>query len=116
MLARLSEDPKLSPAQREAGTLFHAGHVTAPWSIYVRDAVGQVRLTMQSQPSPGGAVTARLESAAARAVWCGHGPAELRIGGRATDLRAAVRDHAALSHALPRGCASHQTGARRPAV
>ena len=97
VLARLSEDPKLSPAQRETGTLFHAGHVTAPWSIYVRDAVGQVRLTMQSQPSPGGAVTVRLESNAARAVWSGNGRAELFIGGRATDLRAAVRDHAALS-------------------
>lgn len=95
-IGRLSEDPKLSPAQRETDTLFYAGHVTAPWSIYVGDSVGEVRLTMQSQPSPGGAVTVRLEPPAARTVWSGNGPAELRIGGRATDLRAAVREHAAL--------------------
>jgi beta-glucosidase len=95
-LAALSEDPKLSPSQLDADTLFHAGHVTAPWSIYLRDSVGEVRLTMQSQPSPGGAVTARLEAAAARAVWTGRGSAEFRIGGRATDLRGAVRDHQAL--------------------
>ena len=95
-LGRLSEDPKLSPAQRVTDTLFHAGHVTAPWSIYVVDDVAEVRLTMQSQQSPGGSVTVRLEPPAVRAAWSGNGPAELRIGGRATDLRAAVREHAAL--------------------
>jgi beta-glucosidase len=95
-ISLLSEDPKLSPAQRETDTLFYGGHVTAPWSIYVHDSVGEVRLTMRSQPSPGGGVTVRLEPPAARAVWSGNGPAELRIGGRATDLRAAIRENAAL--------------------
>ncbi len=95
-IGTVSEDPKLSPAQRETNTLFYAGHVTAPWSIYVGDSVGEVRLTMKSQPSPGGSVTVGLESPAARAVWSGKGPAELRIGGRAKDFRAAVREQAAL--------------------
>jgi beta-glucosidase len=38
----------------------------------------------------------RLESSAVRAVWSGKGPAEFLIGGRAADLRAAVRDQLAL--------------------
>ncbi len=95
-VGQLSEDPKVSPAQRQIGTLFSSGHVTAPWSIYVRDSAAEVRLTMQSQLSPDGAVNVRLESPAVRAVWSGKGPAELRIGGRAADLRAAVRENLAL--------------------
>ena len=95
-VGQLSENPMVSPAQQQTGTLFNSGHVTAPWSIYVGDTAGEVRLTMQSQPSPGGALNVRLEIPAVRAVWSGKGPAELRIGGRATDLRAAVREQRAL--------------------
>ncbi len=96
ILGRLPEDPGLSPEQRATGTLFHAGHVTAPWSVYVSDSLAEVRLTMQSQASPRGSVKVSLEPPALRAIWSGNGPAELRIGGRATDLRGALHDNASL--------------------
>jgi beta-glucosidase len=85
-LGRLPEDPGIPPALREEGTLFYAGHVTAPWSIYVSDPVAEVRLTMQSQTTPQGAVTAELESQALQVNWNGSTPGELRIGGRAVSL------------------------------
>jgi beta-glucosidase len=93
----LSEDPGLSPAQRQTGTLFTAGHVVAPWSVYVRDALGEVRMTLTAQSSPDGSLVARLEPAGLRASWSGKGAAELRIGGRASDLRAALGANAALT-------------------
>src|ERR1700733_4571821 len=52
---RLSEDPKVPPALSARDTLFHAGHVTAPWSVYVSDPTASVRLTTTAQPSPAGA-------------------------------------------------------------
>jgi beta-glucosidase len=85
-LGQLSEDPKIPSAARVKDTLFHAGHVTAPWSIYVSDPTAQVRLTMQSQTSPDAAVTAQLDSRAVQARWSGRDEGEFRIGGRAVSL------------------------------
>jgi beta-glucosidase len=85
---RLSEDPKLPLALRQRDTLFHAGHVTAPWSIYVNDAAAAVRLTTTAQPSPGGALTVQLEAPTVRSTWSGRSPGTFSIGGRAADYRA----------------------------
>ena len=86
-LAQLPEDPQIPVFYRDQDTLFHAGHVTAPWSIYVSDPLAEVRLTMQSQNSPGTAVTAQLTSQGVQATWSGQGTGEFRIGGRAVSLQ-----------------------------
>jgi beta-glucosidase len=95
-LGALAEDPHIPTPPRDRDTLFHAGHVTAPWSIYVSDASAEVRLTMQSQPSPAGAVTAELTSHGVQAAWSGKAPGEFRIGGRAVSLLSAGLDRPAL--------------------
>jgi hypothetical protein len=87
-LLLVSEDPAIPPVYRDRDTLFHAGHVTAPWSIYVSEPSAEVRLTMQSQTTPGTAVTAQLTAQDVRATWSGQGPGEFRIGGRAVGLPA----------------------------
>jgi beta-glucosidase len=90
-LGFLSEDPQLPPSAREQDTLFQAGHVTAPWSIYVSDSAGEVRLTMQLQASPTGAVTAALISRSVQVTWSGIARGEFRIGERPVNI-----DHQAL--------------------
>jgi beta-glucosidase len=87
-LAPVSEDPAIPVVYRDKDTLFHAGHVTAPWSIYVSDPGAEVRLTMQSQTTPSSAVTAQLTSQGdVQALWSGQGTGEFRIGGRAVSLQ-----------------------------
>jgi hypothetical protein len=93
----LPEDPRVAPAFSDHDSLFNAGHVTAPWSIYVSDPSAEVRLTMQSQVSPGGAVTAQLSGQSVRATWSGQGLGIFRIGGRATNLTRALSDNQALA-------------------
>jgi beta-glucosidase len=95
-LVDLPEDPQIPQAYRDRDTLFHAGHVTAPWSIYVSDAAAEVRLTLQSQVSPAGAVTAQLSARGVEAVWSGKAPGEFRIGGRAVSLLKAAADNQVL--------------------
>jgi beta-glucosidase len=95
-LRRLAEDPRIPPALLTRDTLFHAGHVTAPWSIYVDDATAGVRLTTATQPSPGGALAVQLEPPVVRASWSGRSLGVFSIGGRAADLRALARDGAVL--------------------
>jgi beta-glucosidase len=94
-LVALPEDPHTSPPHNR-DTLFHAGHVTAPWSIYVSDASAEVRLTMKSQASPAGSVTAQLSSLGVQAAWSGKAQGEFRIGGRPVSLASAGPDHQAL--------------------
>ena len=95
-LQPLDEDARVPPQLRTPDTLFHAGHVTAPWSIYVDDATAGVRLTTATQPSPRGALTVQLEPPLVRASWSGQSIGVFSIGGRASDLRARARDGAAL--------------------
>jgi beta-glucosidase len=96
-LPRLSEDPRIPPELLVRDAYFHAAHVTAPWSIYVSDSAGGVRLTSASQPSPGDAVTVQLQPPAVRASWSGHGVGVFSIGGRAIDLRAKAQAGAVLT-------------------
>jgi beta-glucosidase len=93
---RLSEDPKLPPALRARDTLFHGGHVTAPWSVYVSDPTASVRLTTAAQPSPGGALAVQLDPSAVRASWSGLAAGVFTIGGRAVDYRALARAGASI--------------------
>jgi beta-glucosidase len=94
--ATVAEDPRVPAALRARDTLFHAGHVTAPWSIFVADRTAEVRLTTDHQRSPDGVVTAELAPPSVRASWAGVAVAEFRIGTRATDYRAAAHDNRAL--------------------
>jgi beta-glucosidase len=95
-LGTLPEDPQVAAPYRDRDSLFSAGHVTAPWSIYVSDATAEVRLTLQSQVSPAGAVTARLSGQGIQATWSGKAPGEFRIGGRAVSLLKAAADNQVL--------------------
>jgi beta-glucosidase len=84
----LAEDPQV-PARWLApvGSLFHAAHSVAPWSIFVADAAGQVHLTTQHQDSPLGALqsTAGVEGNAI--VWSGARSGTFLITGRASNLQ-----------------------------
>jgi beta-glucosidase len=91
-LAQLPEHARVAPGRGTSDSLYSAGHVTAPWSIYVADAVAEVRLTMDSQASPAGAVTAIAAAPGVRGVWSGGATAEFRIGGRAADDSAYAAD------------------------
>ena len=95
----LSEDPRIPPDRQASDTFFHAGHVTAPWSIYVSDAVAEVRLTMGEQLSTTGQLDTFYQGDAVTGVWDGRGIATWRIGGgdRTVDLTAAARAGQALS-------------------
>jgi beta-glucosidase len=95
-LRRLAEDPRIPLPLLAHDTLFHAGHVTAPWSIYVNDATAGVRLTTATQRSPGGALAVQLAAPVVRASWSGTAPGVFSIGGRPADLRALARGGAAL--------------------
>jgi beta-glucosidase len=76
-----------------AGSLFHAGHATAPWSIFVADGRDEVHLTNTRQASPNGAVTVELkDESVLEAKWTGTGVGTLRLSGRASDLPAAAQD------------------------
>jgi beta-glucosidase len=93
----LSEDPRLPPRwTARPGSLFHAGHATAPWSIFVADDSGEVHLTTMRQESPRGAVVVSSLPDGSMAVWAGKQSGMLRISGRASDLRPQAGQGAAL--------------------
>jgi beta-glucosidase len=87
-LPQLSEDPTVPPGGGSPHSLFTAAHVIAPWSIFVADRTAEVRLTMNSQTSPDGAVTATLHRPTVRVAWTGVAKSDFRIGGRAADYTA----------------------------
>jgi beta-glucosidase len=89
-VGRLPEDPQIPPDRGDANSLFHAAHVTAPWSLFVADNLAQVRVTAPQQVSPSGTVRVALASELTVA-WSGSGPGDFWIGGRPLDLRAAAR-------------------------
>jgi beta-glucosidase len=98
-VAELSEDAKLPADHQVLNTLFHAGHVTAPWSIIVADDAAQVRLTMQEQASPAGAVTATINGDAASVRWAGGQKGIWAIDGgeHPVDFSGLARDHKSLT-------------------
>jgi len=84
---RLSEFRRIAPRfHAPPGSLFFAGHPTAPWSLFVADGDAQVHVTT-AQASPHGVVRVRLAPAGAVAYWNGTQAGMLQITGRETDLR-----------------------------
>jgi beta-glucosidase len=93
----LPEDPRIPPQwAAPPGSLFHAGHVTAPWSVFVADAGVEVHLTTARQESPGGGVAAVAASDGSAAVWNGTQSSLYKISGRAGDLRPQAEQGVAL--------------------
>ncbi len=90
-IGRLSEDPRAGTDRGGPDSLFQAGHVTAPWSLFVSDALAQVRITDAAQLSPGGVVRAAIVGSQLQVTWSGAAKGEFWIGGRPIDLRDAVR-------------------------
>jgi len=86
-LARLSEQPRVPADRRLRDSLYHAAHVTAPWSIYLADSRAEVRLTTMRQESPQRALVLSQSAAGASASWNGNAPSLLRIAGRQSDFR-----------------------------
>jgi beta-glucosidase len=84
---RLSEEAHIAPAfNAPRGSLFHANHPTAPWSLFVADGDDEVHVTTRTQASPHGAVVLSLAADGAAASWTGSQPGMVRITGRAVDL------------------------------
>ncbi len=84
----LPERPLVPPRFRAPpGSLFHAGHPTAPWSLFLADGGEEVHVTLVRQASPHAAVNVVLGAAGAAAAWTGAQVGMLRISGRAADLR-----------------------------
>jgi beta-glucosidase len=99
-VAHLDEQPHVPADRRERDTLYHAAHVTAPWSIYLADsglgAGAEVRLTTTSQESPRRGLLVTQESAGITARWNGTVPTILRIAGRMSDFRPHSADNDAI--------------------
>jgi beta-glucosidase len=94
---RLPEDPRIPPQwAAPPGSLFHAGHVTAPWSVFVADEAVEVHLTTARQESPRGVVVAIAAGDGSTAVWNGTQSALYKISGRAGDLRPQAEQGVAL--------------------
>jgi beta-glucosidase len=85
--ATLGEDASISPDfKAPRGSLFHAAHPTAPWSLFLADGGVEVHLTNSKQASPHGAVSVALAPVGAIANWSGTRAGTLRISGRASDI------------------------------
>jgi beta-glucosidase len=83
----LAEDPRIEPRfNAPPGSLFFAGHPTAPWSMFVADGNAEVHVTT-AQTSPQGAVRAQFGPDGAVVYWNGTQVGMLRITGREADLR-----------------------------
>jgi beta-glucosidase len=102
----LGEDARIAPDfKAPRGSLFHAAHPTAPWSLFLADGGAEVHLTKTQQTSPHGAVSVALVPVGAQAYWNGTQAGMLRISGRASDMgrRAnegeAIEVHYRLDHA-----------------
>jgi beta-glucosidase len=93
----LSEDAGIPPHWAASrGRLFHAGHVIAPWSIFVADDSAEVHLTTMRQESPRGAVVAAAEADGSAIVWAGTQNGVFMISGRESDMRAQAGQGVAL--------------------
>ena len=88
----LSENPSLPPQWAASpGSLFHAGHVVAPWSIFIADDTAEVHLTNRRQESPSGSAVTTSEAAGNAIIWSGEQRGLFTISGRASDLRRQAR-------------------------
>lgn len=91
-LTTLSETPLIAPQfAAPRGSLFFAGHPTAPWSMFVADGDAEVHVTTSQQTSPHGAVNVKLAPDGAVATWSGTQAGEVRITGRASGFESVAR-------------------------
>jgi beta-glucosidase len=90
------EDPEIPAAWDMRNHFYGANHPIAPWSVYVGDAVAEVRMTRGEQMSPGGRLETTQGKDGIAAHWFGSGEATWRIGGKAIDLREAAASGQAL--------------------
>jgi beta-glucosidase len=90
-LPQLPEDAQIPEHWRAPpGSLFHAAHPTAPWTLFIADRDAEIHVTTHSQRSPHGAVTATLESSGEAFKWNGAERGLVTISGRPIDLRDAA--------------------------
>jgi beta-glucosidase len=93
----LSENPRIPPQWSAApGSLFHAGHVVAPWSIFIADDSAEVHLTTHSQQNPSGSAVTTSEPEGNKIVWSGAERGLFTISGRASDMRPQARQAVSL--------------------
>jgi beta-glucosidase len=89
----LGEDARIAPDfKAPRGSLFHAAHPTAPWSLFLADGDAEVHLTNSKQASPHGALSVALAPVGAIAKWNGTQAGMLRISGRASDMGHRARE------------------------
>jgi beta-glucosidase len=87
-IGKLAENPHIpSRFRAPRGSLFDAGHPTAPWSLFVADGDAEVHVTTALQASPHGAVSVTFGAAGIAASWNGSQDGMLRISGRGADMR-----------------------------
>lgn len=99
-VAPLDENAHVPAQLRTRDTLYHAAHVTAPWSIYLADAGlgagAEVRLTTARQESPLRGLVVAQDSGGVTARWRGSAPTMFRVAGRAADYRSLTDSNAAI--------------------
>ena len=99
-VAHLNQDAHLGADPRPHDALYHAAHVTAPWSIYLADAglgVGaEVRLTTTRQESPLRGLVVSQDARGVTARWSGAAPTIFRIAGRTVDYRSLAGTNTAI--------------------
>jgi beta-glucosidase len=86
---KLSEDARIARRfHAPPGSLFFAGHPTAPWSLWVAVGDAQVHVATAQQASPHGVVRVTLAPIGAVVSWNGTQGGMLRIIGREADFQA----------------------------
>ena len=93
----LSEQADIPAKWASVDTFYGAGHVIAPWSIYLTDTAAQVRLTRDAQDSPAKALRAAREGDAIRASWSGNGEGTFWIGDTESDFASRAKEGYGLS-------------------
>jgi beta-glucosidase len=87
--ALLPEDSKIPQAWRSPpGSLYHAAHAIAPWSVFLADGgPAQVHLTTHQLSSPQGGVSVEETREGNKITWSGRQEGQFQISGRVQDLR-----------------------------
>jgi beta-glucosidase len=97
-IPELAEDAHIPRESRApAGSLFHAGQVIAPWSLFLADAGAEVHVTTARQQSPHGALAVALEPMGAAATWSGSQGGILLVTGRAAEFNSQALQGGAVS-------------------
>jgi len=92
----LAEEDGLGSPDTYEVPLFADGHVIAPLTLYLQDAIGDLRDTMPVAQSQTQVLRVSTGPGGATARWTGAAPAELLIAGRAHDLSRAADANKAL--------------------